>query len=66
MNARVKPASFMPLFATATAEGPSNYAQLIDQMHAAGMMAGAWMVEEMAQRIHEFERVDVDIKTRYL
>lgn len=50
MNARVRPAVFMPLFATSTVEGPTNHEHLIEQMKAAGMMAGAWMVEEAGQR----------------
>lgn len=57
MNAKVKPAAFMPLFATTTVEGPVSHAALIEQMHAAGMMAGAWMVEGMAQRLEQLEQV---------
>lgn len=57
MNARVRPAAFMPLFATTTVEGPVSHAALIEQMRAAGMMAGAWMVEEMVQRLAQFEEV---------
>lgn len=55
MNARVKPAAFMPLFATTTVEGPANHEALVQQMKAAGMMAGAWMVEEMVQRLAVLE-----------
>lgn len=63
MNARVKPAVFMPLFATSTVEGPANHEALIEQMKAAGMVAGAWMVEEMVQRLGvlEAEALDYDM-----
>ena len=55
MNARVRPAVFMPLFATTTVEGPADHGALIEQMKAAGMMAGAWMVEELVHSLKILE-----------
>lgn len=55
MNARVKLAVFMPMFATSTTEGPSSPEQLIEQMKAAGMLAGAWVVEELVHRLEVLE-----------
>lgn len=57
MNARVKPAAFLPLFATTTTEGPANREALIEQMKAGGMMAGAWMVEDIVRRLAQFEEL---------